>query len=328
MVAKAKSLFVSIAAHFAALSPAGDRRIEPSRVVLVVLGLILLTAAALKSHQLATEPVLGTGILNSRWLLIIGVEVELFFGLWLVSGVLPRLSWAMTLACFGVFTIVSLSKALSGEATCGCLGSRLPVNPWYMASFDFVAALSLLFWRPRSLGWPMSGFAFLASHELRSLSHRSMVAVAAVWLLLGLPAAFAMGSYTDTTLSDAGNIIGSDEIVVLEPGQWVGTPFPLLEHIDIGKSLSKGRWKVVLYHHDCPKCQAVVTSYESAISAEEGKPTSRVALVAMPPWPEPSTRQSMLDRIIHGRLSKEKRWFVTIPTEIDILDGRVIHVSR
>jgi hypothetical protein len=57
-------------------------RIAGYDVVRSVLGLILLSAAALKGQQLATEPVAETSLFTSRWFLICVVEVELFFGLW------------------------------------------------------------------------------------------------------------------------------------------------------------------------------------------------------------------------------------------------------
>ena len=77
-------------------SPAVDLgrvRITSYDAVRIILGLILLTAAALKGHQLATEPVAETGVLSSRWFLIGGVEFELFFGLWLTSGLQPPRAW-------------------------------------------------------------------------------------------------------------------------------------------------------------------------------------------------------------------------------------------
>jgi hypothetical protein len=50
------------------------------------LGVLLLVTAGLKRYQLATEPVLGSGLLDSRWFLIFVVEFELFFGLWLLGS--------------------------------------------------------------------------------------------------------------------------------------------------------------------------------------------------------------------------------------------------
>jgi hypothetical protein len=97
------------------------------RTVSLLIAAVLLIAAALKGHQLASEPMLGHGLLDSRWLLIGVVEFELFFGLWLLAGIWPKRTCAAALGCFTLFTCVSLYKALSGYATCGCFG-RVPVN--------------------------------------------------------------------------------------------------------------------------------------------------------------------------------------------------------
>ena len=69
----------------------------------MVLGSLLLLAAGLKGYQLATEPIFETGLLDSRWFLIAVVEFELFFGLWLLSGVFPKPAWVAAVACFAAF---------------------------------------------------------------------------------------------------------------------------------------------------------------------------------------------------------------------------------
>ena len=61
-----------------------------------LVALVLLVAAVLKAHQLATEPVVGSGLLDSRWLLVAVVQHELFLAFWLLSGLFPR-----TACCFG-----------------------------------------------------------------------------------------------------------------------------------------------------------------------------------------------------------------------------------
>ena len=76
------------------------------------------------------------------------VEFELFFGLWLLAGILPKPTWAAALVCFGLFACVSLYKALSGYASCGCFG-RVPVSPWYTVTFDLAIIASLVRWRPK-----------------------------------------------------------------------------------------------------------------------------------------------------------------------------------
>lgn len=107
-------------------------------VVRVVLGITLLTAATLKGHQVATEPVAGAGLFDSRWILIWVVEFELFFGLWLLAGIYPRLTWISACLCLGCFVGVSVAKGLSGEASFGCFG-RSPVNAWHTFGLDVVA---------------------------------------------------------------------------------------------------------------------------------------------------------------------------------------------
>lgn len=82
-------------------------RVTGYDVVRGLLGLILLTAAGFKGYELATEPVLGTGLLNSRWLLIAVVQFELLFGFWLFAGILPKATWRFALACFACFASVS-----------------------------------------------------------------------------------------------------------------------------------------------------------------------------------------------------------------------------
>ncbi len=58
-------------------------------VVRIAAALLLLVAATSKAYQLVTEPVLGSGVLESRPFLMFVVEFELFFGLRLLSGLLP-----------------------------------------------------------------------------------------------------------------------------------------------------------------------------------------------------------------------------------------------
>jgi hypothetical protein len=139
-----------------------------------------------------------------------------------------------------------------------------------------------------------------------------------IWLLIGIPAAL-VGSYVDSTLSDAGEIIGGGKVVVLEPKKWIGKRFPLLDYIDIGQELAKGRWLVLLYHHDCPKCQNIIRDL-SQVSLETCD--QRVALIAVPPYSE--TLPAYGERaLIHGRLTSLRDWFAETPVVLALSDGEV-----
>ena len=318
-------------------------------LVRLVVALLLLTAAALKGYDLASGPVVGSGLLESRWLLIGVVEMEILFGLWLLANIWPKLTWTVALVCFSLFTCVSLYKALSGYATCGCFG-RVPVNPWYTTTLDLGIVLALLRWRPRGLSragngyWfnlceapggpsrqivpvPLSGFRFPAR----------AVGVVAAWLVVGLPAAYAMTTYTPTTLSDAGDVIGNGKVVVLEPDKWIGKRFPLLDYIDIGDRLQRGTWLVVLYQHDCPDC-CEVSSFFAQSAALSGNPLGqdrnlRISLVQIPPYGDAQGTgfadhkgQRALGRLVEGRLSRDHDWFVQAPVAILVTNGKSEHV--
>ena len=66
------------------LSPGG----AGAGIVRAVLAAILLLAAGLKAHQLATQPVVGDGLLflSGRGALIAELECEIILGVWLLAG--------------------------------------------------------------------------------------------------------------------------------------------------------------------------------------------------------------------------------------------------
>jgi hypothetical protein len=89
----------------------------------------------------------------SHTLLVLQVELELALGLWLLSGLFPKVAWLASLACFSFFSSITLYKGLTGAASCGCFGS-VHVNPWItLLAIDLPAVVALSVFRPRSV-WP------------------------------------------------------------------------------------------------------------------------------------------------------------------------------
>jgi len=295
-------------------------------LVRVILGMILLTAAGLKGYQLATEPVPDTGILDSRWFLIAVVEFELLFGLWLLANLRPRWTRRAAVLCFGLFAAVSLYKALSGTASCGCFG-RVAVNPWYTFTLDTVAVLALLRWRP-------AGMASSMLVPSRAFALRS-TAVTLAWLSVGLPAAVAMGTYQPAVLAEDGVVMGDGNLVILEPEEWTGKRFPLLPFIEdspgklkpgerpLRERLAEGNWIVVLYHHDCPKCQESMPEYEKLAHGSAADPKApRVALIEVPPYGNTNSLKLSSDApCAFARLSDGNEWFVQTPVVLNITDS-------
>ena len=109
----------------------------------LALATLLLVAALLKGHELATEPVAGGTIFDSRPWLVGVVQGQLFLGIWLAANVYPRTVKFVTLAVFFAFACVSAYKVLSGADSCGCFG-KANVDPrWTLA-----AVVTLLYVRP------------------------------------------------------------------------------------------------------------------------------------------------------------------------------------
>lgn len=283
-----------------------------------LLGIILLVASVLKGYQLATEPVPEADLFTSRWFLASVVEFELFFSLWLLSGLYLRATRVAALTCFLAFAGVSLYQGLSGQASCGCFG-KIPVSPWYMFVFDVIALAALWFSRPGESWSPT-----LRSHPVR------FATILGIWILAGAGAARAMMSFTPTMLTAEGSFSGESQIVVLEPETWKGERFPLLKHVESGEEFSRGSWTVLLYHHNCSVCKELIGEYHRQARASLGKSSAiRIGMIEIPPYGDSSLHsQAGGSTFRYTRLSEAKEWFVKTPVVVQLEGGQVVSVTR
>lgn len=112
------------------------------------LGLLLLLAAALKVYGFGAEPVARMGIFAALAFQFLIVIFEMGLGVWLLSGKQQPAAWAVVLSAFVSFAAITFYQGWIGQASCGCLGSKVSVNPWIMFSVDLAAVGSLLIARP------------------------------------------------------------------------------------------------------------------------------------------------------------------------------------
>ncbi|MGC9453917.1 MAG: MauE/DoxX family redox-associated membrane protein [Phycisphaerae bacterium] len=299
-------------------------RLTASDVVRVVLGLVLLAAALLKTHELATRPAKDLNILSYRWSLALLVQVQIFLGLWWVSGLYRRLAWLSAVVCFAFFTGVTIYEGLAGYASCGCFGV-VEVHPWHTLIFDLCALAALLIFRPQlSRGHPVS------RGRLRAAT------VAVLMVVGGLSAAVLIAGYEPARLGEGGEIVpGSGrsddtgrEVVVLEPQDWPGKPFPLLKHIDIGGKLRSGQWEVMLYHYTCSGCREEIEHFEQLAQMLGGwSEAGGVAVISIPPHaPAGEDIVPQDTACLRGKLSDEYDWFVSTPVTLTLSDGVVTQV--
>jgi hypothetical protein len=278
-----------------------------------VLAALLLTAALLKTHGLATAPGVGSGIFASHWFALAVVQVELLVAIWLIVGLWAAWAWRATLGLFAIFGVVSLFKALAGEASCGCFG-RVAVNPWITTAINVAAIAALGAFRPRG-----------------SAPRVSMQAVAlplTAWLALGTIAGIAAVSYRPSNLDESGQISGSG-VVMLEPETWFGQRLPLLAHIDIGPELEHGDWLLVLYRSNCPKCHVLFSRLNEVPSnARQQAGAPKLACVEIPGRSSNAPpNDPKLPHCLHGTLAADYDWFVETPVVFHLRNGRVESVS-
>jgi hypothetical protein len=271
---------------------------------------VLLTAAALKTHQLATDPALGV-LYGDRWLSLGLVQFEVGLAICLVSGIYPTRVRSVALLTFVTFALVSAYLGLTNAASCGCFG-QAHVNPWITAGLDLILAILLWCWSPQRVAHD--------AHLARK-SRRVLVWTLLIWAVAAIPAFVAFTRYR--LAEHAVGVAADDDVVLLEPEKWVGNHFPLQGDIDIGDRLAAGSWLVVLHHHDCSQCQAVLPLYEQLASDEEHQVKAfRVALIEVPPYAANGLSRRGVSE--YGRLSEGREWFVTTPAEIVLRDGLVV----
>src|SRR5579862_1231186 len=125
--------------------PNTARPFAPYRMFSVVLGLIFLTTAILKSRFIGTAFLSPLDLTLTASIELLLAECEFVLGVCLVSGIVPRICWRFTVLLLGAFAVASFYKVFVGARSCGCAGN-IEISPWYSLAFNFVALGVLTFW--------------------------------------------------------------------------------------------------------------------------------------------------------------------------------------
>ena len=133
-------------------------------------------------------------------------------------------------------------------------------------------------------------------------------------------------------VADIGIVSNDGKTVVLEPDRWLGKKLPILPYVGVGEKLDTGTWTLVLYHHDCHKCQAFLANYANFVrehQTDRMRRHSALALIEVPPFDESDTFRLPRDLTDagHGRLSESRKWFVETPVAIYLSNGVVRAVN-
>jgi hypothetical protein len=280
-----------------------------SRILACFLGLLLLTAAGLKAHDLMLRPNPASLLLGSPWFHATFVEAELILGLWAISGVAHKLACTILALAFSSFALIAFAEAIHGATSCGCFGG-LTTNPWHTAIFDSLAAVALIFFRPP----PTYQAGPLIGLRIATLL---VIAILAAGPLVAAASRSACPEITTTT--DPGN----HQAVFLDPPAWLGKPFPLDPFVHIPDNLSKGKWLILLVHADCPRCRAVSSTVDALVTTWKHQGLSpSILIIELPPYPDNDIAPSGPCK--RARVTCNSTLFAHTPALIKLVDGQVV----
>ena len=283
--------------------PQQPRSVFFVRLLIVAL---LLATAALKILTPAESATMAVAYHIPPLLTAMVVQVELALAALLLFGCWPKRTLLAAAVMFALFGAFSCYRGWAGYESCGCFGS-FKVNPWITAALD--GTLLLL------AAWGAWKSPAEHHHELKRFYYAG-----SVYAVAGLLAAAGMIAIAPSSLGDAA-FSDADGLIVLEPETWIGKPFPLTPHLSPEVPLHKGRWTILIHHHDCPHCQEAVPQYERLAVADNNR---RIVLVETPPYGEIALTEQ---GAIRTRLSNNREWFVQTPVEIQVDAGVVVSTS-
>src|SRR5205809_922560 len=98
------------------------------RLISMLIGLVLIGAACLKSFGLEVQPEVQFTWLQNPPITVAVILWEILLGLLMIGGIARPVTWGLAVTTFLGFTIASVHLGLEGQPSCGCFG-RLEVNP-------------------------------------------------------------------------------------------------------------------------------------------------------------------------------------------------------
>ena len=295
------------------------RRITGYDVARVTFALVLLAAAALKAHQVATDPVTRVGLHGPVWFHIAIILLELFFAIWLLSNHYSFLARRAAIGLATTLAAVSLYHLLAGQPECGCFGT-LTVHPAWTLSLDctFIAAL----WYHRPVALP----ATAAPGYTRCWPPKPYMSAPVTWTLFSLLLLFAGGLILHWDSGGARIGTAPSTPMLLQPYDWKGKVFPIADKVRLpqGSDITKGTWTIILYNRDCTKCINFLNERSELLSGGAYDITQTAIIDLSLSRQEPAA--AIFPHLLRGRPIQDMISLAQIPVEIRLRDGVVSEV--
>ncbi len=290
------------------------------RGLALAISAILLTSAFLKAQELASHTLAPGDVFQNRWLILVVVEWEFVLAAWLLSNVFKRAAWLAVTGTFCGFLAVTFFRALSGAQSCGCFG-RIQVNPWITLCLDATILTLLLVLHPH----------WIAEIRGQWRVKRVVAAGLCVALVGTLSAVGCVRNDAPAGVLENADVGQQDRLVVLNPNEWLGQPFPLSSYVTLDQPVMQGCWIAVLYHHDCEHCQVLLAKLRDQVRQHPpGAGDPPLAAIEMPPFVKDGGVPAVaaIPGVHNGRLSAAHDWFVDTPVVVALRDGRVLFAEQ
>jgi len=314
-----------------------------NKIIMIIAGLVLIVASALKAHQLLTEPIISPGFWESWLFFVFQIPLELGLGIWLLCGLFRKAGWLIAVFSFGIFIMVTLYKGLIGAESCGCFGV-VHVKPWVtLFAVDMPLFIGLLVFYPRDCRllpppWPAAGHFFGVA-----IPTFILLGIIVPILVFNKPPDKTDGyevirpeawPVQKPVIKEPEPIVKPANQQPIQTGQEEKQPeasaeqWPLLEHIDIADSLRSGIAVVLLYHQDCPDCLEAIPLYNRMCRDLVGNEDAiKIAFIEIPPYGPQDQSPIPADTLcLTGRLDSKKKLYmkITTPLVVVLLDGSVV----
>ena len=233
----------------------------------------------------------------------------------------PAVGWRLLVLQYVIFLGLLAQLQLSGETSCGCMGSSVSLTPLTMIGIDGVLLAMLLSAKLGSLQLSDRGPAWLAPGLLA-------FCIAFPWTYID-----AGGAATPAPLSPgAGEAVEQTQpaekprYVVLEPGEWEGQDIfssPLAPWVDFESGALPIDGLYVFYRQTCDHCREhLMRLFEEDI----GMPMVLVKINEKGDNPE----NDLIDvkpegpHIIEIELDPEIEWVIETPADLELEGGMII----
>ncbi len=271
----------------------------------VICGGLLIAAASMKVlYPAAADITAAYGGAFTRYGATAAVAIELLLGWGLVAGVSSKYLRPAAGTLFALFAVYSMHRTVAGFKHCGCFGAVL-VPPWITGMVDLVAA---------------AGLFVLPADSLLRHSRRARVA-GALAVAIGVPLLWVGLSWANSLARGVATTGAPQSMKILSPDEWVGKGFPIASAITPATDIAEGPWDVLMFHHDCHKCQEVVPVQRAHAAAN---PSTRLLLLEVPPCGPPPAASP---NVTVARLDDSHSWFVSAPVMVRVENGVVTSVT-